>query len=146
MCNSKIVSLDDTRDYEALSYAWGDPKVARPIQLQGIQLPVTTNFESALRHLRHRSTKRVLWIDAICINQAFKKERNHQVELMKFKCCDASVVRVWLGEESDGSLSTMKILGEFCGETSLGEIKRNHRKPLKKKKQVEGLIRLLERP
>ena len=99
VCNLRIFSLDDAPDYEALSYAWDDPKVARPIQLQGIQLPVTTNLESALRHLRHRPTKRVLWIDAICINQAFKKEPSYQVELMKFMYCDTSVVRVWLGEE-----------------------------------------------
>lgn len=68
----------------------------------------------------------MLWTDAICINQAFKKERNHQVELTKLIYCDASVVRVWLGEESDCSHSAMKILDAFGRGTFLREIKRSN--------------------
>ena len=56
---------------------------------------------------------------------------------MKFIYYDASVMRVWLGEESDGSHSAMKILDEFGRGTSLREIKRNHRKPLEKKKNKQ---------
>jgi hypothetical protein len=40
----------------------------------------------------------LLWIDAICINQANTAERNHQVNLMRSVYAQASIVLVWLGE------------------------------------------------
>jgi hypothetical protein len=61
------VSLHDDIQYTALSYAWGDPNVTRPITLNGHSFDVTTNLKSALLQLRHRTQLRSLWIDAICI-------------------------------------------------------------------------------
>jgi hypothetical protein len=47
---------------------------------------VTVNCENALRALRHKTSPRVLWIDAICINQATEssdlKEKSNQIKLM----------------------------------------------------------------
>lgn len=51
-CALHIVSLDDQPAYEALSYTWGDPGVTKIIQVDGTQVNVTSNLESALRHLR----------------------------------------------------------------------------------------------
>lgn len=41
------------------------------------------NLYSALLHLRQSEKERVLWIDAICINQENVQERNQQVTMMK---------------------------------------------------------------
>jgi hypothetical protein len=60
------VSLDDDIQYTALSYVWGDPNVTRPINLDGYSFGVTTNLKSTLLHLRHRTQRENLWIDAIC--------------------------------------------------------------------------------
>lgn len=42
-----------------------------------------------------------MWIDAICINQADKEEKPHQVGMMGeiFQACDEAVL--WLGEDPD---------------------------------------------
>jgi hypothetical protein len=51
-CELEHISLagDVARDYIALSYTWGDPKITAPILLNGVQYPVTTNPHSFLRH------------------------------------------------------------------------------------------------
>ena len=49
---------------------WGNPKKTRLIRLQGMERPVTTNLEVALRFLRLKDKERVLWIDAMCIDQS----------------------------------------------------------------------------
>jgi hypothetical protein len=61
---------------------------------------VTANCEAALRKLRNRDSERILWIDAICINQDKTLERNHQVTLMRDIYSKASRVVVWLGKAS----------------------------------------------
>jgi hypothetical protein len=61
---------------------------------------VTKNCELALRYLRKENSNRVLWVDAICINQKDKKERGHQVGMMRNVYSKATEVLVWLGESS----------------------------------------------
>jgi hypothetical protein len=61
---------------------------------------VTKNCEAALRRLRDKDGERILWIDAICIDQDNINERNHQVQLMKEVYSTAHQVIIWLGEAS----------------------------------------------
>jgi hypothetical protein len=102
-CTLFKVSLDDNPQYEALSYVWGDPGVTRQISLNGSPYQVTESLEIALRHLRLPSEERILWIDAICINQRDVPERNVQVRHMGSVYETASKVIAWLGEESEDS-------------------------------------------
>ncbi|KAH7177111.1 heterokaryon incompatibility protein-domain-containing protein, partial [Dactylonectria macrodidyma] len=97
------VSLDELKDpkanhsYEALSYVWGAKHGTVPISCDKQTLFITPNCESALRHLRHRFTRRVLWIDAICIDQQSLEEKNGQVPLMGEIYAMAKTVIIWLG-------------------------------------------------
>ena len=109
----EIVSLDDNPQYEAFSYAWGDPQITCTIRLHKVQWEVTTNLEAGLRHLRGNINEKVLWIDAICIDQGSNEERNYQVPLMKTIYSNASIVRVWLGEGTEGSDKAMRALNEL---------------------------------
>jgi len=90
-----------TPEYEALSYVWGDPLITRPIKLNCQPYQVTENLEVALRRLRHVDRVRILWIDAVCIDQRNPREQEHQIGLMKdiFEGCASCIV--WLGEEDD---------------------------------------------
>lgn len=56
--------------YEALSYVWGNRQSADMIWLDGYPFEVTENLYEALMHLRRPNEDRVLWIDAICIDQS----------------------------------------------------------------------------
>jgi len=96
--------------YTALSYVWGDPNVISPIEINQRQLHITTNLESALRHLRDRYEPRNLWIDAICINQKDMAEREAQVSIMRSIYSQAEEIIVWLGPTSEDSDLAMEIL------------------------------------
>jgi Heterokaryon incompatibility protein (HET) len=102
VCSLETTFLDGHGPYEALSYVWGDAEVRKPIVLNGQQFGVTANLELALRYLR-RDKPRVMWIDAICINQNDTEEKNSQVRLMR-KIYEAAVETVvWLRESSERS-------------------------------------------
>ncbi|KAF3024897.1 hypothetical protein E8E14_012594 [Neopestalotiopsis sp. 37M] len=100
-CNTDI-------QYDALSYTWGDLKDKdRPLVYIGEDAssssPVTHNCLNALKALRQGESPRYLWIDALCINQADRKERTHQVRNMARIYASASSTIIYLGEHSYSS-------------------------------------------
>ena len=68
--------------YEALSYAWGNLETPHTIKLNNKRLAITDNLHVALKHLRVEDEDRILWVDAICIDQKNERERGHQVQQM----------------------------------------------------------------
>lgn len=50
-----------------------------------------------MRYLRKPGQKRILWIDALYIDQNNNKERRHQMAQMSKIYAQAQSVRVWLG-------------------------------------------------
>jgi hypothetical protein len=106
----KKVSLNDNPAFEALSYAWGDSTVVESILLDDQVFKVTFSAWSALKALRYEDRPRILWIDAICINQDNLDERASQVKLMGTIYRKASSVRVWLGLDHDGDNEAVAIL------------------------------------
>jgi hypothetical protein len=68
---------------EAVSYTWGLDFKADAIRIHGKKLPVTFNLSLTPGDLRNPETDRILWIDAICINQQDESEKGHQVQRMK---------------------------------------------------------------
>jgi hypothetical protein len=89
--------------YEALSYVWGDANDKLPIFIHGNRLDVTVNLHAALLQLRNHSLDRILWIDAICINQKDQLEKAHQILSMATIYSQAYRVLVWLGAAADDS-------------------------------------------
>jgi hypothetical protein len=105
-CDLFDYSLQDsygTHLYEALSYVWGDPEKTLPIFVHGHRFDVTVNLHAALSHLRNHSIERVLWIDAICINQSDDKEKENQIQIMARIYGQANRVVVWLGGAANDS-------------------------------------------
>ncbi|KAM0417260.1 hypothetical protein ACHAPT_012771 [Fusarium lateritium] len=101
-CNLCIQSVaDEQLSYQALSYVWGNPKPEELVDMElgGQKAPVTPHLHCALSHLRLTSTSRLLWIDALCINQENVAERNEQVARMATIYQRASAVLIFLGEE-----------------------------------------------
>jgi hypothetical protein len=76
-------------------------------------LSITQNLSTALRYLRKPATNRVVWIDAICINQDDIHERSLEVARMGFIYNKARQVIVWLGphtENSELAIETLRSL------------------------------------
>ena len=95
----------DGPKYEALSYTWatedGDSKRSSSVACDDKCIKATKNCEAALQRLRRQDSPRVLWVDALCIDQGNPEERGHQVELMGDIYDKATEVLVWLGEASE---------------------------------------------
>lgn len=114
--------------YEALSYVWGSNENPQYIQVANklrdasrkscpgsdyhgtARLPVTQNLAVALRHLRLLDKPRVMWIDAICINQQDNVEKGLQVAKMGDIYSKASRVVVWLGPAQDDSHLAIEVM------------------------------------
>ena len=91
--------------YEALSYTWQPPFEGQTlpdsvIWFFGYPLPITGNLSNGLRRLRRKDKERVLWVDAVCIDQDDAREPNHQAHLMAKIYSKAIQVLAWLGEDS----------------------------------------------
>ncbi len=101
-------------EFEALSYAWGSSENRGDVWIvtdSGLQiLKVTQKLHEALHHLRYETEPRVLWIDAICINQQDFPERSSQVKRMANIYILSKRVLVWLGPEADESSLALTLL------------------------------------
>ncbi|PZC88487.1 Arp, Ankyrin repeat protein, partial [Pyrenophora tritici-repentis] len=100
----------DTVPYDALSYTWGGTDKTSTVKVNGKTLNVTENLHSALQHLRSEGIDRVLWVDAICIDQDNERERGHQVEQMCKIYSQAEEVIVWLGQATEETKILMESL------------------------------------
>lgn len=116
-CKLHVCNLQENETaYEALSYTWGIPGISSHRKIEIISnganhsMYISGSLYIALRELRRSNASRVIWADAICINQEDVKERGQQVALMGQIFSGAWQVVVWLGEESDRCM---------CGNTVL---------------------------
>ncbi|KAI4957284.1 hypothetical protein J4E86_005758 [Alternaria arbusti] len=97
-CGLEIVDIEQSKgSYEAISYVWGDPNDTVEVQCDGLRVPITISLADALRNFRHTSEPRVLWADALCINQKDDQEKGHQVKRMGEVYANAKRTLVWLG-------------------------------------------------
>jgi len=101
---------NDCPSYEALSYTWGPSHSPRHITLDGSPFAITPNLYGALSRLRKNNASRILWVDALSIDQSNIPERCEQVSLMKSIYSCASNVIIWLGEDSVSSRQAMDLL------------------------------------
>ncbi|CAI6332876.1 unnamed protein product [Periconia digitata] len=107
LCHEKLTS---NLPFEALSYVWGDASVLRRIRLDETEVMVTENLENALRALRDTRKPRVLWVDAVCINQMDMEEKSVQIQLMAKIYSFATQVVVWVGKASNTSAIALPLL------------------------------------
>lgn len=114
----------ETAKYEALSYVWGVQNLGQghiylryKKQTEGevIVHEIGANLFEALLHLRSATEQRLLWIDALCIDQQNDTEKSHQVELMARIYMRSEQVVSWLRAgtaESDHAISVVTWVGE----------------------------------
>jgi hypothetical protein len=125
-CSLEVVDLDSPPAYEALSYRWGfgmDDKKrssSKPGEMEKRLIHVNRRSmwipRSSYELLHARSSiwhARLVWIDAICINQEDSEEKAIQVPLMGSIYSKASRVIVWPGDRLDSGLASAMILRVF---------------------------------
>jgi hypothetical protein len=99
--------------YEALSYTWGSNELVECITLDRKPFWITDNLHSVLQCLRLCDRDRILWIDAVCINQEDKVEQSQQVQQMAQIFEKAEKVLFWLGKATPQMISLMETLDRF---------------------------------
>ena len=133
-------SNERTHPYEALSYVWGKSNQPCPIiHIEKHDLPVTPNLHEALLRLRHRYIERIIWVDAVCINQGNLEEKQQQIQFMAKIYSQANRVVVWLGETADNSEQALEEIHNLAG----GKVSTNS---LNKETIQEAILALLQRP
>ncbi|TVY84305.1 Heterokaryon incompatibility protein 6 OR allele [Lachnellula suecica] len=124
------LSSDPPPVYNCLSYTWAYPQWVKlnaeeidiskagdrrnPMQCDGKTIYITDNLEAALHRLREVMTsvdkdskeRTPMWIDALCIHQEWREERNEQVAKMDQIYRHAQKVIVWLGPEDENQTAT----------------------------------------
>ncbi|KAG4437277.1 hypothetical protein IFR05_007254 [Cadophora sp. M221] len=133
-----------THLYDALSYVWGDRNNTRPIdivkhELQSKdELHVTTNLYEALSHLRNFFFQRIIWVDAICIDQENREEKEQQIRLMAKIYSKAHRIIVWLGKEAVDTKGALEDISLATNE----ELTERSKKEINK----QAILNLLQRP
>ncbi len=79
--------LADLESYEAISYVWGDAIFSETLHISNDSIndsivKITPSLSTALRHFRQKDRERILWADAICIDQSNDAEKSIQVAMM----------------------------------------------------------------
>jgi hypothetical protein len=106
----EVYDLEECPEYETVSYTWagedGDGSLCRPVYIGPYYdvLIQTKNCWEMLRFMRPWRGTRMVWVDAICINQSDVLERNTQVGLMSKIYSAGSRVVVYLGSDVATSL------------------------------------------
>ncbi|QDS72198.1 hypothetical protein FKW77_005148 [Venturia effusa] len=97
-CSLLYTTLDASPEFEAISYAWGDATLREDIVLDGRVFSITKSLHEALWQFRNSDgVARLLWADAICINQDDMKERSQQIQIMSKIYSSARHTLIWLG-------------------------------------------------
>ncbi|KAH6959459.1 heterokaryon incompatibility protein-domain-containing protein [Fusarium avenaceum] len=105
--------------YEALSYTWGAPEnpgfaiIQDGPGLPESVLPIQRNLVEAMFALRYQDRPRIMWIDAVCINQGDITERGLQVERMADIYRLAHRVVVWLGPTDAAAAVALPVLAHI---------------------------------
>ncbi|ORY05811.1 heterokaryon incompatibility protein-domain-containing protein [Clohesyomyces aquaticus] len=114
-CEMFPALLSKPQPYEAISYVWGDPTITDQIQCDGGRINITANLQDVLVRLRYMDKARILWADAICIDQGNTHEKSEQVGLMGLIYWNASRVNIWLGKD--------EVQGVFSAAVAIALIK-----------------------
>ncbi|KAH7388923.1 heterokaryon incompatibility protein-domain-containing protein [Cadophora sp. MPI-SDFR-AT-0126] len=88
------------------------------ITCDGQRIEVGAELFDALRRIRLPDRRRLVWIDALCINQEDLSERNAQVQNMRSIYSHADHVLIWVGEHFSGGPASQALL-DFITELEL---------------------------
>jgi hypothetical protein len=119
ICQLKETTLDSSvNQYDALSYVWGAPGgELRSIQVNDGRLDIGSSLHCALQYLRYPDRQRVLWVDAICIDQSNTPERNTQVPIMREVYQNAASTVCFLGPTLKRTRALYAMLEELAQES-----------------------------
>jgi Heterokaryon incompatibility protein (HET) len=120
-CRLSVVEFAKAPPYEAISYAWGREADTRVINCDNRKLRVTANLRDALWRIRDPVEVKILWADAVCINQSDNEERGFQVRQMPQIYANALRVLVWIDVPSSAFKNFEDLFDFDSGKSPIGD-------------------------
>ncbi|KAK6433325.1 Ubiquitin-like protein [Oleoguttula sp. CCFEE 5521] len=116
--NLSVISLDARHKsaYETISYVWGPPVKSAAIDIAGVRLPIPEATAAVLRRVRQSDRGRLLWIDAVCINQDDINERSDQVGLMRYIYSGSTQNLIHLTDDEDMGIRITRLADDITRE------------------------------
>ncbi|KAK6424844.1 hypothetical protein LTR95_016328 [Oleoguttula sp. CCFEE 5521] len=116
--NLCVISLDDKSKstYETISYVWGPPTKSAAIDIAGVRLPIPEATAAVLRRVRRPDRTRLVWIDAVCINQDDINERSDQVGLMRYIYSGSTENLIHLTDDEDMGTRIIQLADKITRE------------------------------
>lgn len=155
-CRLSTSSLTCLPSYEPLSYFWGSQTHLEEVFIDGGSFLVTQNLAAALRRLRHPEICRILWVDAICINQKDASEKGSQIPLMADIYKRGMQTIVWLGDQDRNTadaFAMLETMARYCDSVSEEQVVKLNpdkwwvlKKAMKKKHPTEITVSDFEKP
>ncbi|MCJ1383563.1 hypothetical protein MMC17_006677 [Xylographa soralifera] len=96
-CQIHTVELDNVPSYVALSYAWDGQSMTLPIRCKKSYLKIAADVFDFLVYWKVRGDGRLLWIDAVSMDQNDTVEKRIRVQMMGQIYTSAELVIVSLG-------------------------------------------------
>jgi hypothetical protein len=113
----QVHKLDGQCEYEAISYAWGDwPEIDQNLFLDDQILKISRNLYAALMAYSYPDRTRVIWADAICINQADNADKSQQVAIMADIYRKAKTVLAWLAPAFTHTVEAMEFMSQLASK------------------------------
>jgi hypothetical protein len=118
VCDLEHTYIMEPIRYEALSYTWGPTEPPYFLQCGMAQVRVTKNLHDAFVRFRLAEAPRLIWADALCINQQDNAEKSMQVVMMCEIYTKATRLLVWFGHpveagDADKAISCMSQLKDI---------------------------------
>lgn len=114
------VSLDESPQFNALSYVWGWTGVKQKINIDGFAVSITLNLHHALVEFSQNGVlDEPIWVDAVCINQGNIEERNHQVAMMGAIYQGAQMVHIWMGRTMTATSQAIQVITRISSEADV---------------------------
>ena len=148
--------MQNVREYEAISYHWGEKSAVRPtVYIDGQKKKIGRNLETMLKTLRRPDQERVLWADEICIHQDDPHEVSQQVRHMHVIYPLAKRVLCYIGPDDDTVGTAFRIFREWAPAYGDGKandklkaelVQRTQKQVAQGGKEPKALKQLFERP
>lgn len=113
--------ISNTPSYTAVSYSWGKKVPTNRIFVNNVPTSVTRSAYTVLHALRSPFRPRIIWLDAICIDQESDVDKYQQIPLMPRIYAQAANVTIWLGHSKTAHLATALVDRLFVANR-LGQI------------------------
>lgn len=119
------LDLDQAPPFEALSYVWGVGDAINMIRVNGKDIGVRSNLLSYLWRRQHHQEAGWIFIDAICIKQDDIVERTSPTRLFDQIYRMTSVMKAWLGNETDLDDSSIQMIQTYLDDHA-GQVLEEH--------------------